>query len=200
MVTRTESAAATRRALLDAAAELLDSGGPDAVTLRAVGARAGLTRGAPYRHFPDKDSLLTTVATEALDRLADQVRTVCADPEASTADRLRRALAELVTLGRRQPHLYRLMFESPLGDPATVHAATLAGERAEAEFFTRIEDLVGHRRAPHFAALLLAGVHGITAMESSGHLSKDKWQVTADELVATLVSMIAREASSQGAG
>ncbi|MFD0648993.1 TetR family transcriptional regulator [Streptomyces malaysiensis subsp. malaysiensis] len=45
MVTRAESAAVTRRALLDAAAELLDLGGPEAVTLREVGARAGVTRG-----------------------------------------------------------------------------------------------------------------------------------------------------------
>ncbi|YCK38251.1 TetR/AcrR family transcriptional regulator [Actinomadura sp. ATCC 39365] len=42
------------------------------MTLREVGARAGVTRGAPYRHFSDKDSLLTTIAAEALDRLADQ--------------------------------------------------------------------------------------------------------------------------------
>lgn len=65
MVTRAESAALTRRALLDAAAELLDLGGPEAVTLREVGARAGVSRGAPYRHFADKDSLPTAVATES---------------------------------------------------------------------------------------------------------------------------------------
>jgi Bacterial regulatory proteins, tetR family len=46
-------------------AELLDSGGPDAVTLRGVGARAGVSRGAPYRHFADKESLLTAVAAES---------------------------------------------------------------------------------------------------------------------------------------
>ena len=37
MTSRLESAAATRRALLDSAAELLDGGGPGAVTLREVG-------------------------------------------------------------------------------------------------------------------------------------------------------------------
>src|SRR3954468_9967584 len=110
MTTRAESAAATRRALLDAAADLLDGGGPEAVTLREVGARAGVTRGAPYRHFPDKDSLLTTIAAEALARLADQVQTVRTDPQVPPADTLRRGLAALMGIGRRQPHLYRLMF------------------------------------------------------------------------------------------
>ncbi|HEX6345255.1 TetR/AcrR family transcriptional regulator [Umezawaea sp.] len=65
MVTRAESAATTRRALLDAAGALLDKGGTDAVTLREVGADAGVSRSAPYRHFADKESLLVAVATEA---------------------------------------------------------------------------------------------------------------------------------------
>jgi AcrR family transcriptional regulator len=190
MVTRVESAAATRRALLDAAAELLDTGGPGAVTLRAVGARAGVTRGAPYRHFPDKDSLLTVIATEALDRLADQVRAVRADPRVPPADTLHRALAALMTVGRRQPHLYRLMFTSPAGDPVAIHAATRASERAQDEFLAIVGDLVGERHAQRFAALLLASAHGITDMEVNGHLSADRWHASAEELVSTLVTMI----------
>ena len=64
MISRAEAAAATRRALLDAASDLLDEGGPEAVTLRAVGARAGVSRGAPYGHFADKEDLLTELAAE----------------------------------------------------------------------------------------------------------------------------------------
>ena len=75
-----ESAAATRRALLDDAGELLDCGGPDAVTLREVGARAGVSRGAPYRHFANKESLLTAVAAEGWERLRR--------PHARAAERL----------------------------------------------------------------------------------------------------------------
>ncbi len=196
MVSRAESAAATRRALLDAAVELLGSGGPDAVTLRAVGARAGVTRGAPYRHFPDKDSLLTAIAAEALDRLADQVQAVRADPRVPPADTLHRALAALMTVGRRQPHLYRLMFASPAGDSAAIHGAVQAAERAWAEFLAIVGDLVGAQHARRFAALLLTSAHGITGMEVNGHLSADKWHTTAEELVSTLVSMIDRQARS----
>jgi AcrR family transcriptional regulator len=197
MVSRAESAAVTRRALLDAAAALLDSGGPDAVTLRAVGARAGVTRGAPYGHFPDKDSLLTTIAAEALDRLADQVQAVRADPRVPQAETLHRALAALMTIGRRQPHLYRLMFASPVGDPAAIHAAVQAGERAQDEFLVIVGDLVGAQHARRFAALLLTSAHGITDMEVNGHLSADKWHITAEELVSILVSMIDRQARGE---
>jgi AcrR family transcriptional regulator len=196
MATRVESAAATRRALLDAAADLLDLGGPEAVTLREVGARAGVTRGAPYRHFADKDSLLTTLATEALERLTHQVQAVRADPRMPPAAKLHRALSSLMSIGRRQPHLYRLMFATPAGDPAAIHAATQAGERAQDQFLAAVGEMVGAAHTRHFAALLLTSAHGITELEVSGHLSADKWHTTAEDLIATLVSMIDRQANS----
>lgn len=197
MVSRMESAATTRRTLLDAAADLLDSGGPDAVTLRAVGARAGVTRGAPYRHFPDKDSLLTAIATEALDRLADQVRAVRADPQISPADKLQRALTALMTVGRRQPHRYQLMFTSPAGDASAIDASTRAAERAQDEFLAIVGEVVGAQHAERFGALLLTSAHGITVMQISGHLPEEKWHVTAEELVSTLVCMIDRQVHTE---
>ena len=56
----------TREALLDAATDLLDEGGPVAVTLREVGHRAGLSHNAPYKHFADKNALLAAVAAREL--------------------------------------------------------------------------------------------------------------------------------------
>ena len=70
MATRAQSAAVTRDALIRAASELLNAGGPDAVTLRAVGARAGVSRGAPYGHFDDKEHLLTQLAIHAWNEVA----------------------------------------------------------------------------------------------------------------------------------
>ena len=46
----------TRSALLGAAAGLLEERGIEAVTLRAVGERAGVSRQAPYKHFADKEA------------------------------------------------------------------------------------------------------------------------------------------------
>jgi AcrR family transcriptional regulator len=208
MVTRAESAAATRRALLDAAAELLDLGGPEAVTLREVGARAGVTRGAPYRHFAGKDSLLTAVAAESWDRISDRVRALRADPALSAAEKLRGALHVQVDVGRDQPHLYRMLFRrrgdrpeergdglerarlelcGPEDDP---EAAVRAAGRFQQEFLAIVAAVVGERNAGHYGALLVTSAHGIADMELSGHLDTDKWRTTADELVDTLVRMV----------
>src|SRR5258705_11963256 len=102
MVTRSKSAATTRRALIAAAAELLDQGGPDAVTLRAVGARAGVSRGAPYGHFEDKAHLLTVLATDSWTRIAEELETLRSERELTAPLRLERALGVLVDVGRRR--------------------------------------------------------------------------------------------------
>jgi AcrR family transcriptional regulator len=191
MVTRAESAAATRRALLDAAAQLLDAGGPEAVTLREVGARVGVTRGAPYRHFADKDSLLTAVAAEGWELIGDRVHTLRTDPGLSATEKLRGALDALIGVGREQPHLYRMMCTAPAGDPA---AAVRAAGRTQDEFRAIVAGVVGERDARHYGALLLAGAHGIAGMELSGYLAADKWHTTAGEVLDTLVRMVAGDA------
>jgi AcrR family transcriptional regulator len=187
-MSRAESAAATRRALLRAAAELLDSGGPDAVTLREVGARAGVSRGAPYRHFADKGSLLTAVAADGWERIGDRMRALQSDPRLQPAARLRAAVLVLITVSRRQPYLYQLMFSTPTGDPT---AAVVAAQRSCGEFLAIASEVFGEQNAQRYGAILLTGAHGAAGLESSGLLSTDKWHTTADELTDTLLAVVA---------
>ncbi|WP_035857710.1 TetR/AcrR family transcriptional regulator [Cryptosporangium arvum] len=190
MVSREESAASTRRALLDAAAALLGAGGVEAVTLREVGARAGVSRGAPYRHFADKESLLTAIASEAWERVGTDVSVLRTSPELSASEKLRAALSGLIAVGREQPHLYRLMFTQPSGDPTAV---VRAAGRSQDEFLAIVAELVGEQDARRYGALLMASVHGVTSMEVSGHLTKEKWGTSAEELIEMLVGMVAAE-------
>jgi AcrR family transcriptional regulator len=185
MASRVESAAKTRRALLDAAAQLLDAGGPEAVTLREVGASAGVSRGAPYRHFADKEGLLTAIVVESWERMADTINAIGATDEAPSL-RLQEILMAFVELGRERPHLYQQMFVISKSDPG---AGARAALRALDAFLTIVAELVGETDAPHVGALLFSGAHGIAELEISGHLTEDKWRTTAQDLIATLVAM-----------
>ena len=185
MISRVESAAATRRSLLDAAAALLDEGGPEAVTLREVGSRAGVSRGAPYRHFDDKDDLLAAIATEAWDRLADEAVALSADPARPAHDKLRDMLSGMLTIGRDKPHLYRLMHRAPAAEEMLRAAA-----RSQDPFLAVLSDLVGPDRAHHYGALLLTSVHGILGMEASGQLTREKWRTDAGEILETLLGAL----------
>lgn len=62
-----------RRALLDAAVQLIETHGVDAVSVRAVAKIAGVSPGAPFRHFASRTALLTAVAEEAMNRLAEAI-------------------------------------------------------------------------------------------------------------------------------
>jgi AcrR family transcriptional regulator len=186
VTTRSESAAATRRSLLEAAGALLDLGGVQAVTLREVGARSGVSRSAAYRHFADKEALLAVLATNALSELGDAVE-VLANSGHSPEESLRSALLSLITIGRTRPHLYRLMFTTPAGDPT---AAVQAAERAQDLFLDIVGRITGPRRARRYGALLLTSAHGITGLDLSGHLDLDKWHTSAEELIDTLISLL----------
>jgi AcrR family transcriptional regulator len=62
-----------RQALIDAALELAKEGGAEAVTVREAARRAGVSPGAPFRHFADRTMLMTAVAEEAMRRLRGEV-------------------------------------------------------------------------------------------------------------------------------
>lgn len=59
----------TREMLLDAALSIWSEAGLEAVTMNAVGARAGVTRGAVYHHFADRGDLIVAVQSHLDDRL-----------------------------------------------------------------------------------------------------------------------------------
>src|SRR5580658_3562304 len=57
-----------REAMVEAAVALIDEVGPYAVTVRAAARRAGVSPGAPFRHFPTRTALMTAVAEDAMRR------------------------------------------------------------------------------------------------------------------------------------
>jgi AcrR family transcriptional regulator len=58
------------RALISAATELAASGGAESVALREAARRVGVSPSAAYRHFPSREGLLASVASEAREALA----------------------------------------------------------------------------------------------------------------------------------
>jgi AcrR family transcriptional regulator len=65
---------AQRRALLDAAEQIIRESGVAAVNPRTVGERAGLARSSFYEYFPSRDDLLAAVAVQAFGEWAEEVR------------------------------------------------------------------------------------------------------------------------------
>src|SRR5690242_15991484 len=62
-----------RNALIGAAADLAERGGPDAVTIRAAAREVGVTPTAAYRHFAGQADLVDAAKAEALQRMATTI-------------------------------------------------------------------------------------------------------------------------------
>lgn len=84
---------ALREALVDAALELIAERGPDGFSVAEVARRAKVSTAAPYRHFPDRASLLAAVAGAAARQLSARMA-VASDPSMTAAERLAAAARE----------------------------------------------------------------------------------------------------------
>lgn len=157
-------ASSTRDALVNAAVQLLDEGGPEAVTLREVGHRAGVSHNAPYKHFTSKEALLAAVAAGELTRQGAAV---------ATAGTLRSVLHGYVGWALAHPARFRLVFgawstgSEELAAAAETARAALIALVAEQQRAGRLPDGDPER----LAALLQALAHGAVALTLAGHLS-----------------------------
>src|ERR1700759_2748819 len=75
-----------RAALVRAAMGLLEEGGETALSLRAVARRAGVSPAAPYRHYADREALVSAVAAVGYRGPAERVG--AAHPAPSTPAQL----------------------------------------------------------------------------------------------------------------
>lgn len=101
-----------RAALLAAARALLDEGGVPAVTLREAARRAGVSPGATYRHFADKDALLTALAVQGFGEFAEVMKAASKGSSEPMAD----MGVAYVQFAVDRPGLFRLMFGPAVAD------------------------------------------------------------------------------------
>lgn len=101
-------------ALLDAALEILDVAGPDAVTIREVARQAGVSHAAPANHFKDRRTLLTELGSELFDQLSGKIeRKIGSSGEVGT-DRVRSFAVGLIEYGLQYPQRYRMLWRRDL--------------------------------------------------------------------------------------
>lgn len=115
-----------RRALLDAAIQFLREGDVTGLTIQVLARAAGVSPGAPYHHFPDKQSLLAALATEGYDLLAERIaRAVASEP--TVAGKLTGIATAYLSFAKEHASHYRIMFLPEIEDRvrfASVHEAS----------------------------------------------------------------------------
>jgi AcrR family transcriptional regulator len=165
-----------RRALLDAAASLLRSGGADALTLRALAEAVGVSRTAPYRHFADKADLLIAVATEGFERLRSALHAVTAHGAAGLEGFEAMGVA-YIRFAVENPAHYRLMY----GREALARRQVPALQAAADATYDELVALIAARQATGdlrtddpeaLAYVAWATVHGLASLLVDGQMEE----------------------------
>jgi AcrR family transcriptional regulator len=151
-----------RQALLDAALALIEAGEEQGVSLRTVAARAGVSNAAPYRHFQDREALMTAVATIGFERLLESLRR--ARESASEGEELHANAMAYVAFASKNIGLYRVMFtENHLAirfNEELARSSTAAFQELEDLVSTRLPAICGEGEAKRVATAIWAGLHG----------------------------------------
>jgi AcrR family transcriptional regulator len=162
--------------IVRAAAELLEeTGSEDAVTLRAVARRVGISAPSIYGHFSDREAILDAVLTEGFAELSATVgRAVAAsagDAPGDASARLRAACRAYVAFGQGRPNHYRILFgRHRVEDTPTMTAPRPADELTGREAFTVLVDSVagtGSSDPLRDATALWVALHGYVTLRAS---------------------------------
>lgn len=156
--------------LVAAARTVLERDGLEGLTLRAVAREAGVSHGAPLRHFPGVATLLSALASEGFEQLYASVdeHLARAGADASARTRLSYAGRGYVQFALAHPGVFSLMFRNELIDK-TYPPLGETGSRA----FNQLVDLVIAAQAEGFApdeepvhasVVVWALVHGIATL------------------------------------
>jgi len=188
-----------RATLLAEAERALQEDGVEALSLRDLARRAGVSHAAPRRHFADRQALLDALAEAGFTRLADEVQAAVEDAGTAAQDagfsaRLRAGAGAYMRFAVRDAALMELMF-------AAKNTGDSAGPQEAAErLFAVIGGLIGQGQQAgalpsgdpfRFQLLFGATLQGIAAFVTSGRIPPGQ----ADALVTDAVALFTRNAA-----
>lgn len=116
-----------RSTLISEGIALVENEGIEALTLREVARRAGVSATAVYRHFPDKAALIAALAGEAVRRLGEAQRDAALAAGGGRAGFTATGRA-YVRFALANPGLFRLTYSSPDYTHSGLHEGDLASD------------------------------------------------------------------------
>jgi AcrR family transcriptional regulator len=177
-----------REALVDAALSLITEKGPAGFTIAEAARLAGVSPGAPYRHFRDAEALLAEVASRGFERFAAALAVAWNGGRPSPLGAFEAIGRAYLAFARDEPAYYAAMFETRIAFDR--HPGLLAaGDRAFAILREGAERLTAglpaERRPPALMVALhvWALSHGIASLFVRADPSRRKLPMSAEDLL-----------------
>lgn len=157
-----------RDRIVRTAHSLLEDGGLEALSMREVARRAGVTHQAPYHHFGDRAGIVAALVAEGFDDLAGRLARAADPASASGVTWLRASGEAYIGFALDRPGLFRLMFRPEQCDLSSFPAARDAGTRAWSELERMVRAIHPGRPSEPLASLYWAQVHGLAGLLTDG--------------------------------
>jgi AcrR family transcriptional regulator len=166
-----------RRVLIDAALQMVGEGGAEAVSVREAARRAGVSPGAPFRHFPSRDALMRAVAEEAQRRFRAEIAAALAAAPGDPLGRFRCLGLAYLRWAMRNPTHFEVISSRRFFD----HDRATAISRDNAELIELTERTLadafaaGQLRPTDLKQVQIAGralVYGFARMNIDGHFPR----------------------------
>ncbi|MGW3032440.1 TetR/AcrR family transcriptional regulator [Streptomyces sp. NPDC001178] len=158
-----------RDRLVDVGVDLVASEGAQALTLREIARRAGVSHGAPRRYFPTHLELLSAIARRGFAELAGRASAATGDGTAPPREQLAALGRAYLEFALDSRGMYELMFRHDL-----LASGHLGLRDTSLPLFGRLVELVGRIRpdadARVVAGALWANLHGIAQLWGWGSL------------------------------
>ncbi|WP_151476242.1 TetR/AcrR family transcriptional regulator [Streptomyces albicerus] len=164
-----EQEAGLRSRLVAVGVDLVTQEGAQALSLREIARRAGVSHGAPRRYFPTHLELLSAIAREGFAELGAEVAEELSGGEESPRARLAALARIYVGFALSHRGMYQLMFRHDL-----LESNSLGLRETSLPLFNSLVELVSRVRpdvrAPEVAGALWANLHGIAQLWGWGSL------------------------------
>src|SRR4029453_3758401 len=179
-----------RRALLDEALRTIQQDGVDALTLRTIGVRLGVSRPALYPHFTDKRALLSSVATEGFRLLTERLLNAW---KAGGIRGFNAMGVAYIRFAMGNPSHYRVMFggfvdDGPRDDDLMRESTAAFQALVDAIVALQQEGAVRKDDALQLAQFIWAVVHGVSMLIIDGQLTQHRAPI--DDLIQFAVERI----------
>jgi AcrR family transcriptional regulator len=176
-----------RAACVHAAMELLEESGETALSLRAVARRAGVSPAAPYRHYADREALVSAVAAVGYRELAE--RLAAADPSPSNPEQLASVAVAYVQFALERPALFRIMF----GEPCDRDSDERVAATTAVSLYVRgiVERVFPDSDAEPLATAIWALVHGLAFLHLDGKLGAPSPTAVAERVTVAIHALLA---------
>ena len=166
-----------RRALLEAAVAGIESNQGQIPSFRELARAVGVTSGAPFHHFKNREELLGAIAADGFENLLAELREAVASTS-DAEDRVAELARRYIRFGRVRRAYYRIMFGpecATILSAVEVQAASCLQVLDDTVLMLHSDPLSAHAISLSIWALL----HGIVDLGVGGPLEK---KVTAEEL------------------